>query len=236
MNGKKSDYVDVVYNEIDRPLTGYPQQLASYLFNRYDLRVGSIFLDIGCGRGEFLKGFINCGVKGHAVDQSSSARKYCPEAELRIADIENDSIPYPDNFFDVVFSKSVVEHFHCPEKLIREKYRVLKPGGLAITLCPAWEYNYRIYFEDYTHRTPFMLQSLRDIQIIHGFEEVQVQFFRQLPSTWYGMAAVAIPLAELTRVSLPAILKRRSKWVRFAKEIMLLSSSRKPSLRKEQLC
>ncbi len=228
MNTKKQDYVDVVYNEADRPLTEYPQKLASYLFNRFGIKRGDKLLDIGCGRGEFLKGFVSCGVNGHAVDKSSSARKYCPEAELRNSDIENDGIPYPDNYFDVVYSKSVIEHFHYPEKLVKEMYRVLKPGGLAITLCPSWEYNYRIYFEDYTHRTPFMHESLRDIQIIHGFEDVQVEFFRQLPSTWYGMAAIAVPLAEITRLLVPSPLNKSSKWVRFSKEIMLLASSRKP--------
>lgn len=228
MNTKTRDYVDVIYNEADRPLTEYPQKLANYLFNRYDLKKGDNFLDVGCGRGEFLKGFVSRGVNGYAVDQSSAARQYCPEADLRNSDIENDGIPYPDNYFDVVYSKSVIEHFHYPERLVREMCRVLKPGGLAITLCPAWEYNYRIYFEDYTHRTPFMLESLRDIQIIHGFEDVQVEFFRQLPSTWNGMATVTVPLAEITRLLVPSPLKKLSKWVRFSKEIMLLASSRKP--------
>ena len=235
MNADKRDYVAVVYNEADRPLTGYPQKLANYLFNRYNLKKGDHFLDIGCGRGEFLKGFVSCGVSGYAVDQSSAARKYCPEAELRNSDIENDGIPYPNNYFDVVYSKSVIEHFHYPERLVKEMRRVLKPGGLAITLCPAWKYNYRIYFEDYSHRTPFMLESLRDIQIIHGFEDVQVEFFRQLPSTWHGMAAVTVPLAEITRLLVPSPLKKRSKWVRFSKEIMLLASSRKPIQTAESL-
>lgn len=229
MNIKKRDYVDVIYNEIDRPITEYPKKLACYLFQRYKIEGGSKLLDIGCGRGEFLKGFIECGINGYAVDESSAARKYCPQAELRNSDIENEGIPYPDDHFDVVFSKSVIEHFHYPERLVREMYRVLKPGGLAITMCPSWEYNYRIYFEDYSHRTPFMLDSIRDIQLMNGFNEVQVEFFRQLPMTWYGLAKVTIPLAELTRCFLPSIFKKRSKWVRFSKEIMLLASARKPN-------
>lgn len=228
MRTDKPDYVNVIYNEKDRPLTEYPQKLAYYLFNRFNLEKGSNFLDVGCGRGEFLKGFINCGVKGFAVDLSSSANYYCPEAELRISDIENDGIPFPNNFFDVVYSKSVIEHFYYPERLFTEIYRVLKPGGLVITLCPSWEYNYRIYFEDYTHRTPFMLGSLRDIQLIHEFEEVKVEFFRQLPSTWYNLSGLAVILAELTRLILPSWLKKNSKWIRFSKEIMLLSNARKP--------
>ena len=227
MSNEKRDYVDVVYNEQDRPLTNYPDALAIYLFDRYELKSGDDLLDIGCGRGEFLAGFIKCGVKGYAVDQSAVARKYCPEAELRNSDIENDGIPYPDDFFDVVYSKSVIEHFHYPERLVKEMYRILKPGGLAITLCPAWEYNYKIYFEDYSHRTPFMLESLRDIQIIHGFEDVQVEFFRQLPPLW-GVGDVLTPMAELTRIFAPTFLKKHIKWVRFSKEIMLLASARKP--------
>lgn len=224
----KPDYVDVIYSESDRPLTTYPQKLASYLFKRFKIKNGDRLLDIGCGRGEFLKGFIACGVSGYAVDQSSAAHKYCPEAELRNADVENEGIPYPDNFFDVVYSKSVIEHFHYPEKMMAEMYRVLKPGGVAITLCPSWEHNYRIYFEDYSHRTPFMLSSLRDIQVIHGFDNVEVEFFYQLPSTWGGGKLLAKAIADLTRYIVPTMFKRYSKWVRFSKEVMLLSSSRKP--------
>ena len=230
MKKSKNDYVDVIYNEKNRPITSYPQKLATYIFNRFEFKRGCSLLDVGCGRGEFLKGFINCGVSGFAVDQSSAIQNYCPEAELRNADIENDGIPYPDNFFDVVYSKSVIEHFHYPERLISEIYRVLKPGGLAITLCPSWEYNYRMYFEDYSHRTPFMLESLRDIQLIHGFEDVEVEFFYQLPSTWSGIDRnLRKILAATTRVVVPEIVKKKSKWVRFSKEIMLLSHSRKPA-------
>lgn len=227
MNSTKRDYVAVVYNEADRPLTLYPQQLARHLFDRFGLKANDRLLDIGCGRGEFLRGFIDCGVEGYGVDQSRAAAAYCPNAELRIADLENQDIPYDDNFFDVVYSKSVIEHFHYPERLVREMYRVLKPGGLALTLCPDWEFNYRIYFEDYTHRTPFMQSSLRDIQLIHGFEAVSVERFRQLPVLW-GSGNLLLPLAELTRIFAPSFLRSHSKWVRFSKEIMLLSCARKP--------
>lgn len=226
MRSVKRDYVEVVYNEKDRPLTSYPDKLANHLFERYEIQAGGNLLDIGCGRGEFLRGFINCGMKGYGVDRSRTAEKYCPEAILRIADLENQGLPFEDDFFDVVFSKSVIEHFYYPEKFISEIYRVLKPGGLVITMCPDWEFNYRIYYEDYTHRTPFMQSSLRDIQFIHGFEKIRVERFRQLPILW-GIGRALLPLAELTRIIAPSFLRHHSKWVRFSKEIMLLSSATK---------
>ncbi len=221
------DFVDVTYDPKRLPFTAYPDKLACYLFDRYGIKPGQKLLDIGCGRGEFLRGFIGCGVKGYGVDRSRAAEKYCPEAELLNTDLENERLPFEDNFFDVIFSKSVIEHLYYPEKLVSEIHRVLKPGGLVITMCPDWEFNYRIYFEDYTHRTPFMLSSLRDIQIIHGLENVQVERFRQLPVLW-GWWGWLLPLAELTRLLTPSLLKSYIKWVRFSKEIMLLSSARKP--------
>lgn len=228
MTVTKRDYVDVIYNEQDRPQTAYPNKLAGYLFDRYAMRRGQKLLDIGCGRGEFLRGFMACGVEGYGVDRSRAAERYCPGAELRTSDLEKDGIPYPDDFFDVVYSKSVIEHFHEPDKLVAEMFRVLKPGGLALTLCPDWEFCYRIYFEDYTHRTPFMDSSMRAILAIHGFANIQVERFRQLPVLW-GSGAWLLPFAELTRWLTPRSLGAHSKWVRFSKEIMLLGSAVKPT-------
>jgi len=45
-----------------------------------------------------------------------------------------ESIPFPDNTFDYVFSRYVFEHLQNPEKVTGEIYRVLKPGGIAIII------------------------------------------------------------------------------------------------------
>ena len=74
MSAEQRDYVEVVYNEQDRPLTDYPDRLAHYLFTRYGIQSGHKLLDIGCGRGEFLRGFIQCGVQGFGVDRSRAAQ------------------------------------------------------------------------------------------------------------------------------------------------------------------
>ena len=73
-----------------------------------------------------------------------------------------------------------------------------------------------------------MLSSLRDIQIVYGFDDVDVEFFYQLPSTW-GRGKVLAKARRDTWCLVPTIIKRHSKWVRFSKEVMLLSSSRKPT-------
>ena len=218
----------MTYNEHDRPYTSYPGKLARHLTDRYGLTRGSRLLEIGCGRGEFLKGFIDCSLVGHGVDLSSAAADYCPEAEIRIADLGSDGIPYADGYFDVIYSKSVIEHFYYPEFLMSEMFRVLRPGGLLLTLTPDWYINYRMFYCDYTHRTPFTVESLRDLLLIHRFTGVSVERFRQLPAVWRH-PWVLLPLTEFTRWVVPSAMKRHSKWVRFSKEIMLLASATRPS-------
>ena len=77
-----------------------------------------------------------------------------------------------------------------------------------------------------------MLRSLKDIKLINGFIEVKVEFFRQLPIIWKFKNLIW--LAELTRICLPSFLysidstNPVNKWIRFSKEVMLLSSARKP--------
>lgn len=222
------DYINVIYGKDVKPFTSYPSVFTKYLVERYDIKAGDHLLDFGCGRGEFLNGFIDMGVKGHGVDMTEAAKKFCPDAQIKKADIENDGLPYPENYFDVVFSKSVIEHFHNPDIMIKEIYRCLKPGGLAIIMAPSWEHNYRIYFEDYTHRTPFMKSSLNDILLIHGFSDVNVSFFKQLPILWGAFYWILNPLSFVTRFISPRYLSKHFKWVRFSKEIMLLSTSTKP--------
>jgi SAM-dependent methyltransferase len=46
------------------------------------------------------------------------------------------TIPFPDAYFDSVFSSEVFEHiFNLPE-ILRELNRVLKPGGKILITCP----------------------------------------------------------------------------------------------------
>lgn len=218
----KNIYLDVTYG--DTPFTSYPFQLTRYLVKKYEIRKGCRLLDIGCGRGEFLNGFINQGVHGFGFDQSDAAKRLCPNALITVGDIEG-TLPYEDNFFDVIFNKSVIEHFYFPERILTEIHRILKPNGLLITMTPDWSHNIVHFYEDFTHRTPFTIKSLDEIIKVCNFSSTSTEKFIQLPIIW------KIPLLKFTtflcRKLVPNRLKRFSKFVRFSKEIMLISVARK---------
>ncbi len=51
------------------------------------------------------------------------------------------SIPIEDNYFDVIFSRAVLEHVQEPERFLNEMGRLLKPGGVFVFLTPnRWHY------------------------------------------------------------------------------------------------
>jgi ubiquinone/menaquinone biosynthesis C-methylase UbiE len=226
MEINKKDYARVVYNEQDIPLTSYPQKLVNYLIEKYELKAGDNLLELGPARGDFIKEFYKKKLNIYGVDISDYAKEYCPEIKFKNADLEKENIPFDDNFFDVVYTKSFVEHFYYPEKIFSEIFRVLKPGGKIITLTPHWKYMYKYFYEDYSHRTPFTIESLDYIQKTCGFSNIQTLNFRQLPLIWNFK--ILIFLAEFTRIFLPDYLSKKFKWVRFSKEVMLLSKAEKP--------
>jgi SAM-dependent methyltransferase len=53
---------------------------------------------------------------------------------ITVADLRK--LPFPDNFFDYIYSMGTAEHFANYETAFREIYRVLKRGGIAIIGVP----------------------------------------------------------------------------------------------------
>lgn len=49
-------------------------------------------------------------------------------------------LSYPDQHFDLIVSCEVIEHVGKPAQMIREMYRVMKPGGVAIMTFPSREF------------------------------------------------------------------------------------------------
>ena len=42
----------------------------------------------------------------------------------------------------------------------------------------------KVFYEDYTHRTPFTKMSLNDIHKLEGFIDISIENFIQLPLIW----------------------------------------------------
>ena len=83
---------------------------------------------------------------------------------------------------------------------------------------------YKIYFDDFTHRSPFTQPSLLDAYRIYGFEEVSVYKFRQLPMVWKYPA-----LNYLCAIIAPFVpIRTKNKFLRWSRELMLVGVGIKP--------
>lgn len=181
---KKKDYVAVIYDEKRTPRTDYPFKLASYLIDRFKLKKEEKILELGCGRGEFLEAFSKLGLACYGVDRSEYGVKNVSDYKFVRVDISKEVLPYPDNYFDVVYHKSLLEHLYSPDHLMKETFRVLRPEGKVIILTPDWESQMRVFYEDFTHSRPYNTTALEDLLKISGFSNVQVELFYQLPVIW----------------------------------------------------
>ncbi len=219
-----ADYLKVVYDTKSHPQTTYPGKLCSYLFHTFKMQKGQKFLEPGCGRGEFLEEFNKLGLECYGIDLSEYSGTMCPDVEVKKRiDLENDLWPFRDNYFDIIYNKSLMEHLRNPDRFLLEARRVLKPGGKIICLIPDWESNYKTYFDDFTHRTPFTSVSLSDIYQITDYRNIKVYKFRQLPIVWrYPF------INSFCRFISPFIpVRTKNKFLRWSRELMLIGYAEK---------
>jgi SAM-dependent methyltransferase len=107
-----------------------------------NLKEGEIVLDLGCGAGLdlyfYAKAVGNNG-KVYGLDISEAmvnkTRDNMEKAGIKNVEVRcghSDNLPFQDNFFDVVASNGIYNLSPDKEKVMREVFKVLKPGGRTV--------------------------------------------------------------------------------------------------------
>lgn len=221
------DYLSIEYNIEKKPKTPYPGKLAEYLFNLFKMQAGQTVLEVGSGRGELLEHFKNLGLITYAIDSAPSAQEFAKKAganfELYNLSPENLKVPFKGKKFDIIFSKSFIEHLHDPIYFFEWSKARLSRQGKLISLTPDWESNTKIFFDDITHVKPFSIVTLNQILELTDFKGIEVYKFRQLPMTWHNPFIRG--LSMITSLISPPRVKQ--KWFRWSRELMLASVGNK---------
>ena len=119
---KKSNYKDYSWDR----LGSYFQRTARHIV---DLFKPERTLDVGCAKGFLVKALDELGVDAYGIDPSVYAvSRAHPDIASKINLDMAQSIPYPDNTFDVVTCFDVMEHIPVREvsKTLKELLRVSK--------------------------------------------------------------------------------------------------------------
>ncbi len=132
---------------------------------------GKKILDAGCGDGRFLGEMKNKGANQlYGIDYSERAVSFAkilvPEAKIQTGDLF--SLPYENNFFDMIFMIEVLEHIQLykVDNVLKELKRVLKKDGEIIITVPS-----KLKQVDKKHYQHFSKKSLEEI--ISPFFEIK---------------------------------------------------------------
>lgn len=97
-------------------------------------------LEIGCAKGFLVDELRHYGVQAFGVDVSEYALSSAPESlrsYLRQVNVSYESLPFPDDYFDLIICLETLEHLVEPDHAIKEMARVLAPKGTAFFSTPS---------------------------------------------------------------------------------------------------
>lgn len=121
----------------------------------YERYRGKRVLEIGCGMGCMASNWASHGALLTAIDLNPVAVAKTTQRfnvfglEGEILEVDAETLPFPDQSFDFVYSWGVIHHTPGIRKAIEDIYRVLKPGGqIALMLYNRESVLYR-YFVQY---------------------------------------------------------------------------------------
>jgi SAM-dependent methyltransferase len=149
-------------------------------------------------------------------------------AEFRLADVDTQRIPFPDDFFDLVVASHVIEHVTDPLVLFQELVRVCKPGGLLYLEAPSdraalcrsdgcvESHNFYSFWDDPTHKRPWPPAALYRLALSYGCEPVVCEYI----GTWsdkltYPLRRIAASLRN-DPFAATNLLWRARKWASYA--------------------
>lgn len=138
---QKFDKVSKIYDSPLFQLYYFFAHRASIKFLNNCLKNNADFLDVACGTGIFINKIkkLYPKIRPFGIDNSEGmvalAKKRLNLGTLYVASAEK--IPFTDNTFDIITIIDAFYYFQDKEAVLKECYRVLKPGGNLFIFYPA---------------------------------------------------------------------------------------------------
>jgi len=130
----------------------------------------STVLDLGAGFCEFINN-IKAKVK-YAVDINPQLKDYAGEG-VRVINAHCANLKeVNDGSVDIIFSSEFFEHLKDKEELfliLKEAYRILRPGGKLIVICPNIRYVGHKYWDFIDHGLALTHLGMREALLMHHY-------------------------------------------------------------------
>ncbi len=131
-------------------------------------------LNVGCGSDTYGTHFIDL---------------YPTRKEVIKCNADKDKFPFPDNYFDEVYSKCLFEHLRNPLHFLKESYRVLKKGGRIVIITDSagffgifgsvhhGGYEKTSFGDEDRHYALFTTNHMKNWLESVGFKRIKVEYF-----------------------------------------------------------
>jgi SAM-dependent methyltransferase len=93
-------------------------------------------LELGCGRGELLKGALNRGWSVYGVEMTEDYARVARSHGVEIEEAAIENCKSLDQTYDVILLAAVLEHLYDPMKTLERIRNALRPGGLLFIDVP----------------------------------------------------------------------------------------------------
>lgn len=194
-------------------------------------------LDVGCGGGEFMSRMQRKGWEVEGIDVDAKAAQAAMRNygfNVRMGRLEE--MNYQESSFDAINLRHVIEHVHDPEVLLSECLRVLKPGGLLVSMTPnVNSFGHRRFRSDWRGLEPprhiylYTERSLIALAEKAGFIHIRV-FTSGANALVYYLASMDVRQHQNFKRSAPLSRYSRATLFRFREWLLL---RRKPGMGEE---
>lgn len=173
------------------------------------LSSGHRVADLGCGTGAFTELFFkDADSEIYGIDISPNSIALAKQKTQKVNYIAGDitALDFEDNFFDLIVYSGVLHHFQDFESCLKEGWRVLKKGGVALSYDPhlynpcMWLYRHPSspFFSDLGKTENEQLFSAKIVEPILkkiGFQKIEI----------FGISGVTFKYVEsrIGRILLP---------------------------------
>ncbi len=138
-------------------------------------------LDAGCGMGLFLTKAKKAGFDVEGLEFSKYAAEFVESKGLKVQNTTIDDAILPQENYDVIVMKEVIEHLPDPKKSLAKIYGALKPGGLLFMTtgnydCPERKVRGKdwFYFMPTGHLYIFSNKTMKAYLQSAGFGKINV--------------------------------------------------------------
>lgn len=158
------------------------RQLFANILKKHEVLPSASVLDLGCGAGSLVAQLNSCGYMTYGLDISSEAvRLGTLRGVGNLAVMDNYSLHFPDDSFNAVLMVDILEHLDHEGWLLKEAERVLRPGGIAIAVVPAFKFLWGYHDVISGHYRRYSMDDLRSIiRAVTSFKVVHDSYFNFL--------------------------------------------------------